>query len=67
MATARDNHPHTSLIAFAATPDLRHIIIATDRKTRKYAYLTDFVQSSSCALVRVRVTAYYVVSQFEDV
>ena len=121
LATARDNQPHTSLMSFVATPDLRHILIATDRKTRKYAYLTananvsllidnctnrgediteavtitvtgvaeevegetraqlaecflarhpymaDFIHSPSCALVRVRVATYHIVTQFENV
>jgi nitroimidazol reductase NimA-like FMN-containing flavoprotein (pyridoxamine 5'-phosphate oxidase superfamily) len=39
LATQRDGQPYCSLMAFAATADLRTLIIATLRATRKYANL----------------------------
>ena len=36
LATVSDNAPYTSLVAYAITPDLKSIIFATPRKTRKY-------------------------------
>ena len=40
-ALATDDHgqPFASLMAFAATEDLRHLVILTERTTRKYANL----------------------------
>ena len=39
LATQGGGQPHTSLVAFAATDDLRHLIFATERGTRKFANL----------------------------
>ncbi len=39
LASQNEGQPHTSLIAFAATADLRHLVFATTRATRKYANL----------------------------
>jgi nitroimidazol reductase NimA-like FMN-containing flavoprotein (pyridoxamine 5'-phosphate oxidase superfamily) len=39
LATAGDEGPHASLVAFAMTPDLRHLLFASPRKTRKYRNL----------------------------
>ena len=39
LATLHGHQPYTSLMAFAVTPDLRWIIFATHRKTRKHANL----------------------------
>lgn len=39
MATQHDRQPYTSLMAFAVTPDLQRIVIATYRATRKHANL----------------------------
>ena len=39
LATQREQQPYTSLMAFAVTPDLRHIIFATYRATQKYVNL----------------------------
>jgi general stress protein 26 len=36
LATAGDPYPYTSLIAFAATEDLRELVFATLRATHKY-------------------------------
>jgi hypothetical protein len=36
LATLSAEGPHQSLVAFALTPDLRVLIFATPRKTRKY-------------------------------
>jgi heme iron utilization protein len=36
LATAGDSYPYTSLIAFAATEDLRGLVFATLRATHKY-------------------------------
>lgn len=39
LATVRDGQPYTSLMAFAHTPDLGMIIIATDKGSRKHLNL----------------------------
>ncbi len=39
MATQQDAQPYTSLMAFAHTDDLRHLVFATFRETRKHANL----------------------------
>ena len=39
LATQEMGQPYLSLMAFAVTPDLKTIILATDRYTRKYANL----------------------------
>ena len=39
LATQGGGQPHTSLIAFAASEDLRHLVFATERGTRKFANL----------------------------
>lgn len=36
LATSGAKYPHTSLVGFAATDDLKDIIFATFRETRKY-------------------------------
>jgi nitroimidazol reductase NimA-like FMN-containing flavoprotein (pyridoxamine 5'-phosphate oxidase superfamily) len=40
LATQRDEEPYTSLVAFAATDDLKGLVFATTRATRKYANLS---------------------------
>lgn len=40
LATQDQGQPHTSLVAFAASEDLRHLVFATPRSTRKYAHLS---------------------------
>jgi hypothetical protein len=39
LATQERGQPYLSLMAFAVTPDLRTMILATDRSTRKYVNL----------------------------
>jgi len=39
LATQGDGKPYGSLVAFAATPDLKAVLVATARATRKYANL----------------------------
>ena len=39
LSTHDEGRPYASLVAFAATEDLRHIVFATSRPTRKYANL----------------------------
>lgn len=39
LASQNEGQPHTSLIAFAAAADLRHLVFATTKATRKYANL----------------------------
>lgn len=121
LATQLQDQPYGSLVAFMATDDLQHILFATSRATRKYAYISgnpriamvidnrsnreidfreatavtatgvvtdldgpdrqrfqelylakhpylmDFVSSPDCALLKVNVETYYVVSQFQKV
>jgi putative heme iron utilization protein len=122
-ALATDDHgqPFVSLMAFAATEDLRHLVVLTERTTRKYAnlqanprvalliddrenrgsdtehsvavtaigqaqdldpdvgapllelfltrhpYLAGFAASPTCAIVGVKVSAYQLVSRFQQV
>jgi nitroimidazol reductase NimA-like FMN-containing flavoprotein (pyridoxamine 5'-phosphate oxidase superfamily) len=121
LATYGSGQPYGSLVAFAATDDLKSLLLATKRATRKFANLTrhprialvmdnranqetdfqqavavtatgtvrevgtaerdrllslylskhpslrEFVTSPTCALLRVDVDTYYVVSQFQNV
>jgi nitroimidazol reductase NimA-like FMN-containing flavoprotein (pyridoxamine 5'-phosphate oxidase superfamily) len=121
LATHSGGQPYVSLMAFAATSDLRELIFATERDTRKYANLRSdaraavlvdsrsnrssdiqdavavtvigraeeaqgderdhllriyvakhpnlerFATSPSCALVRVKVASYRIVSRFQEV
>lgn len=39
IATQREGQPFTNLVAFSATDDLKHLVFATTRATRKYANL----------------------------
>lgn len=121
LATQQHSQPYTSLMAFAHTADLRHLIIATLRDTQKHAnlmrnaevsFLVDnrtnapidyeqaiaisaighaqaipdadlaglhsiyiakhpqlaaFVGSAACALLRIEVSCYRVISRFQAV
>jgi len=40
LATQTGGQPHTGLVAFATTPDLKWLVFATDRDTRKHRNLT---------------------------
>ena len=40
LATHKDGQPYSSLVAFAVTEDLKHIIFATSRSTRKYEHFS---------------------------
>ncbi|MBM4288595.1 MAG: pyridoxamine 5'-phosphate oxidase family protein [Deltaproteobacteria bacterium] len=37
LATSGEDQPYCSLMAFAVTDDLKHVIVATKRQTHKYA------------------------------
>jgi general stress protein 26 len=39
IATQREGPPYTNLVAFAASDDLKHLVFATTRSTRKYVNL----------------------------
>ncbi len=121
LATQNRRQPYGNLVAFMATDDLKHLLFATTRATRKYAnisknprvamvvddrsnqeadfhqaaavtatgvvkevvgpekkrfqklylskhpYLKEFVSSPTCALLKVEVETYYVVSRFQNV
>jgi nitroimidazol reductase NimA-like FMN-containing flavoprotein (pyridoxamine 5'-phosphate oxidase superfamily) len=121
LSTLGHIQPYSNLVAFAATPDLKYLLFATTRATRKYAnllanrrvsilidnrtneaadfaeaaavtvlgqaeemqgaeltqllplylgrhpYLRDFVTSPTCALFRVSVERYILVTRFQDV
>jgi len=41
VSTQSGGQPYASLVAFAATDDLRQIFFVTARTTRKFAYLTE--------------------------
>lgn len=40
LASASGGRPHLSLMAFAATADLKELLFVTDRDTQKYANIT---------------------------
>ncbi len=40
LATHKNGQPYSSLVAFAATKDLKHLIFATSRATRKYEHFS---------------------------
>ncbi len=40
VATLQDGHPYTSLVAFVASDDLRHVAFVTRRESTKYRNLT---------------------------
>jgi len=121
LSTETRGTPYSSLIAFAAAPDLKTLVFATPRPTRKFSnlsenarvsllvdnrtnreedfaeaaaatilgiareatgeekesslavflgkhpYLSSFVRSPNCAIFRVEVEAYYVVTRFQSV
>lgn len=121
LATQKNGQPYSSLVAFAVTEDLKQLIFATSRATRKYdnfssdsrvallidnrsnkesdfhkamavtavgaaievdenrrqqlahlylakhPHLKEFVESPTCALVRVSVKTYYIVRTFQNV
>lgn len=121
LSTQNHGQPYGSLVAFAATDDLKTLIFATTRATRKYAniesdsrvalvidnrsneerdfyqalavtavgeaeeireperegllrtyltkhpYLRDFVASPTCALLKINVSKYSLVTRFQDV
>ena len=121
LATYGEGQPYSSLIAFAATNDLKYLVFATTRATRKYAnlsaesrvamlvdnrsnrdsdfhsaiavtalgkaeevkegerdyfltlylakhpYLEEFVNSPTCALLKVSVEKYHMASRFQNV
>ncbi len=121
LCTKDHIQPYSNLVAFAATPDLKSLLFATNRATRKYAnllaysrvsilidnrtneaadfaeavavtvlgqaeemqgtelkqllpvyldrhpYLRDFVTSPTCALFKVNVERYILVTRFQDV
>jgi len=37
LATQQERNPYTSLVAFACSDDMRHIVFATPKATRKFA------------------------------
>jgi nitroimidazol reductase NimA-like FMN-containing flavoprotein (pyridoxamine 5'-phosphate oxidase superfamily) len=121
LSTQSHGEPYCNLIAMAATPDLKYLLFATTRATRKYAnlmadprvallvdnrqnevadfteaaactalgqawelqglerqqflkiylekhpYLEAFVTGPTCALLRVKVDKYIVVTRFQEV
>ena len=121
LSTQNDGQPYASLVAFDATDDIRYLLFATARATRKYAniaadsrvamlidsrsnqdtdfhtaiavtatgraeevgeqerealqkhllakhpHLEEFVRAPTCALLRMDVEVYYVVSRFQNV
>ncbi len=121
LATHCDGQPYANLMAFVATKDLKHLLFATTRSTRKFSnlmadsrvavlldnrsnterdfreaitvtatgtvaevgsrdrkrlqglyldkhpHLEDFVTSPTCALMKMRVETYYIVTRFQNV
>ncbi len=48
LSTQREGQPYSSLMAFAFTPDLENIVVATGKSTRKYQNL---IQESRVSLL----------------
>jgi putative heme iron utilization protein len=46
LGTQHDGEPYTSLVGFAATPDLKQLLFATGRSTRKLANLQEDARAS---------------------
>jgi nitroimidazol reductase NimA-like FMN-containing flavoprotein (pyridoxamine 5'-phosphate oxidase superfamily) len=121
LSTETGGAPYSSLIAFAASPDISTLVFTTGRPTRKFSnlsenarvsllvdnrtnreedfadaaaatilgtaqeaageeresalalflgkhpYLSSFARSPNCAIFRVEIEAYYVVSRFQSV
>jgi len=121
LSTQDHGQPYSNIVAMAATADLKYLLFATTRATRKYAnlmadprvavlvdnrrndpgdfteaaaltalgkvwelqggdrqqflevylkkhpYLKDFVASPTCALLRVKVDRYILVTRFQEV
>jgi heme iron utilization protein len=121
LSTQSHGQPYSNIVAIAATADLRYLLFATTRATRKYAnlmadsrvavlvdnrrndqadfteaaavtalgqawelqgaerqqflpvylkkhpYLADFVAVPTCALLRVKVDKYIIVTRFQEV
>jgi heme iron utilization protein len=121
LSTQMSGRPYSNLVAFAVTEDLKDILIATTRATRKFAnvtaeprvslliddrsnketdfgetsavtvlgtaaevqgqqreqclqiylkkhpYLKEFVSAPTCALIRVRVEKFIMVTRFQEV
>jgi nitroimidazol reductase NimA-like FMN-containing flavoprotein (pyridoxamine 5'-phosphate oxidase superfamily) len=121
LSTHREGQPYGSLVSFVSTTDMKQIVFATTRSTRKYEnltadprvallidnrsnrdsdiheatavtatgraeelagpdrenflriylerhpYLEHFVNSPTCALLRIRVQTYYLVNRFQEV
>ena len=121
LATHNEGQPYANLMAFAVTKDLKSIILATTRATRKFAnlsadsrvavlfdnrsnteqdfseaatvtatghasevetrerkrlqelylakhpHLKEFVTSQTCALLKINVDTYYIVTRFQNV
>jgi nitroimidazol reductase NimA-like FMN-containing flavoprotein (pyridoxamine 5'-phosphate oxidase superfamily) len=44
LATQKDSRPYANLVAFAATEDLRILLLSTSRKTRKFSHILDSPQ-----------------------
>jgi nitroimidazol reductase NimA-like FMN-containing flavoprotein (pyridoxamine 5'-phosphate oxidase superfamily) len=57
LSTQGQVQPYSNLVAFAATPDLKYLIFATTRATRKYANLLNHAQVSILIDNRTNETA----------
>jgi nitroimidazol reductase NimA-like FMN-containing flavoprotein (pyridoxamine 5'-phosphate oxidase superfamily) len=57
LSTQGQVQPYSNLVAFAATPDLRYLLFATTRATRKYANLLKHAQVSILIDNRTNETA----------
>lgn len=77
LATVRDGAPYTSLVAFSAEADLRHIIVSTNRATRKFtnlssdervSFLVDDTQNRESDLVEATaVTAQGIIRELQGI
>jgi len=121
LATYGDKYPYATIVGFATTDDLRYMLFATLRNTRKYRnimadphvsilvdnrsnraedfsnaqaltilgtgmemhedekhdlislyinrhpYLTEFIADPNCAIIKVKVDKYILVSRFQEV
>lgn len=70
----RSNHPSDLRFARAVTATGRAVEIPKDASgdflaiyLNKHPHLEEFVSSPSCALIKIRVDVYYVVTRFQNV
>ena len=73
LATQAKEYPYCTLVAYAVSHNCQDIIFATSRNTHKYENLKknpnlkNFVNESDCALIKVKVSKYILVNNFQNI